>query len=1172
MHARTCVVLRHTLSWRGRRLCRRAWGGFFLLFLTSAAQAGVLDLSWIAPTSNVDGTLLTDLSGYRLYRGTSIPPCPGPSYQVVPSPTSTPKSGEVINYRLTGLTTGTTYYVQVTAVDTTGKESSCSNEASGIAKADSGGPDTTPPTVSIASPTSASTYTTSSSSLTLGGSASDNAGVTQVTWANDRGGSGTASGTTSWTASGVILLSGTNLLTVTARDAAGNTGTDTLTLTYNPADSVAPSTTLTTGPQGTIDTTDATFSWTGSDNVTPKGSLLYAYRLHPLQPSFSTYGSSTTATYTALANGSYTFYVKARDQAGNQDATPASLAFAVSVQRKSAVLTVRTLKGTAVYLGGNYGHLGTFEGYVPESGELKIGGLRPRNYGVRAVLAGFQDAYRQVKLNDGDNSVALDLVPFDLTDTLSPTIVSLQGNGTPIRGGGNASVPFVVDWDGDGKKDLLVAGGDGAIRVYLNVGTDAAPTFGASQPVRADGNPVTVPGPASVFVADWDGDLGMDLIVGDGTGRVRWYRNTLGDMPPQLTAAGFLQAGGTDVQVPGVAAAVIVDWNSDRRQDLLVGDENGGVTVFLNVGMDTAPALGVGTPIPLPGGGVARSHARPFVLDWDADGRKDLLVGDASGRIYAFLNTGTESAPAFASGKQLTTGGQTVLVTSNAAPFVVDWNNDGLRDLVIGSNDGEVFLASGAEGGIALASSGGGSGGCFIATAAYGSPLAPQVQLLRAFRDRYLLPNPVGRAFVAFYYNVSPPLAKIIAGSEALRAGVRVILVPVLAFAGLNLWAPALGFALMLLALGLPVWITIRAARTTGLRRGRRAGRLARRASHYRRRVRVRWITLGAVLPLLLASPTISEAAQKVKERVKRHEDARIDFTAEVRLPQPTWFALIRDPARRHLSLHKPGEALYAGNEPLPLGKVLRVDERSLALALQSGQSLEVKKGARLPGRKGLVFAGSVLLDTLRLQIRHGAPTGPPARDYSVVEIRGRQAILQRDALPTEGGSAVAAAAPRPAGGRLEPVGGTGSSAVRAAALASLINAAPIREVAPGTWEVRAHDAQEFSSHAEALFSEALASATPHFTPWYGLALTVDTSLGGGTLDRRGLLINSLTLAQRAGLEMGDRILFVNDEPVNSLGGLYRMYKKLGSDTGVSEVRVVVNRSNQLRTLTYRIN
>ena len=50
--------------------------------------------------------------------------------------------------------------------------------------------------------------------------------MTQVTWANDRGGSGTATGTTAWSVSGIALQSGANVLTVTARDAAGNTATD----------------------------------------------------------------------------------------------------------------------------------------------------------------------------------------------------------------------------------------------------------------------------------------------------------------------------------------------------------------------------------------------------------------------------------------------------------------------------------------------------------------------------------------------------------------------------------------------------------------------------------------------------------------------------------------------------------------------------------------------------------------------------------------------------------------------------------------------------------------------------------------------------------------------------------------------------------------------------------
>ena len=69
-------------------------------------------------------------------------------------------------------------------------------------------PDTTLPTVTITTPTSAATHTASATPLSLGGTASDNVAVTQVSWSNDRGGSGTATGTTSWSVSGIVLLSG----------------------------------------------------------------------------------------------------------------------------------------------------------------------------------------------------------------------------------------------------------------------------------------------------------------------------------------------------------------------------------------------------------------------------------------------------------------------------------------------------------------------------------------------------------------------------------------------------------------------------------------------------------------------------------------------------------------------------------------------------------------------------------------------------------------------------------------------------------------------------------------------------------------------------------------------------------------------------------------------------
>jgi hypothetical protein len=76
-------------------------------------------------------------------------------------------------------------------------------------------------------------------------------------------------------------------------------------------------------------------------------------------------------------------------------------------------------------------------------------------------------------------------------------------------------------------------------------------------------------------------------------------------------------------------------------------------------------------------------------------------------------------------------------------------------------------------------SGGGGKSGCIIATVAYGSYLNPNVQILRNFRDRYLLTNKPGREFVDLYNRYSPPVAAYIKNRDTLRTATRVILTPV---------------------------------------------------------------------------------------------------------------------------------------------------------------------------------------------------------------------------------------------------------------------------------------------------------------------------------------------------------------------------------------------------------
>ncbi len=96
-----------------------------------------------------------------------------------------------------------------------------------------------------------------------------------------------------------------------------------------------------------------------------------------------------------------------------------------------------------------------------------------------------------------------------------------------------------------------------------------------------------------------------------------------------------------------------------------------------------------------------------------------------------------------------------------------------ITDLIFDPGNTTIIIAT------PLTFSGGSSGGgCFIATAAYGSYLEPQVQLLRAFRDEYLLSNVPGRAFVDWYYRNSPPLAEYIAQREWLRGLTRGALTP----------------------------------------------------------------------------------------------------------------------------------------------------------------------------------------------------------------------------------------------------------------------------------------------------------------------------------------------------------------------------------------------------------
>jgi len=342
-----------------QRVLSRRWILLFALAVgwtlrfVPAAEAGYLDLAWDAPYTNTDGTSLTDLASYRVYAGPSSASCPGSSYQVVSSPTASPVSGDVINYQLTGLNAGTTYSVRVTAVDTGGSESACSNVASGAAKTDTPGTDTTPPSGSLTVKSNAANTTSTAATLNL--TATDSVGVTgYYVSTSSTPPSPTAAGwvavtpTTSYSGTVAYTLpSGDGTKTVYAwyKDAAGNvsaTASDSILL-----DQTAPSNGTLTATAGNA---QVSLSWSGfSDGGSGLASA------NPYKLVFSTggtpaasctsgtqllLGSATSFTHTGLTNGTtYAYRVCAFDNAGNTStgATASATASAVDTTAPAAV-------------------------------------------------------------------------------------------------------------------------------------------------------------------------------------------------------------------------------------------------------------------------------------------------------------------------------------------------------------------------------------------------------------------------------------------------------------------------------------------------------------------------------------------------------------------------------------------------------------------------------------------------------------------------------------------------------------------------------------------------------------------------------------------------------------------------------------------------------------------
>ncbi len=287
--------------------------------------------------------------------------------------------------------------------------------------------------------------------------------------------------------------------------------------------------------------------------------------------------------------------------------------------------------------------------------------------------------------------------------------------------------PNFADFDSDGDLDLLCGEFLDGFTYFQNVGTRREPKYAVGQKLQQGKQPLAMHLCMIVVSAiDWDRDGDIDLIVGQEDGRVALVEHT-GKVVrgvPVFAAPVFFQQQAHEVKFGALVTPVSFDWDGDGDEDLVCGNTAGEVGFLENLDGGDPPCWAsprlleaAGQTIRIMAGpngsiqGPAEAkwgYTTIAVGDWDHDQLPDIMTNSIWGKVVWYRNVGTRTAPRLAAAQPVRVAwpakppkpawnwwdpSDGELATQwRTTPNIVDWNNDGLHDLVMLDHEGFLTL------------------------------------------------------------------------------------------------------------------------------------------------------------------------------------------------------------------------------------------------------------------------------------------------------------------------------------------------------------------------------------------------------------------------------------------------------------------------------------------------